>query len=559
MSSVRSIVWLALIAVAALAVDFTLSRCAPPASSLKNSPPVDPSFAPSKVVIERRGLSASVLVRDGRWRIARPYSGMADEHAVMKLVDSLVFAPVEDAMSSAELLRLGRSPEDFALGEPRISVSLSDGEKTVGFSFGCLTPSSNGVYTVVSGSDAVLVLPASVLAAVDVDPSAFRDRDIVAFSPEAVASFTVKRVGGGVLEFSRDGVGWRLGGSAVSAAKVHEMLSRVSGLKAVDFVWPVGATNEAADVSAPLLSGYGLDPETATILTLNCTDGSDASISLGNDAGDGKSYALVRGGREIVTVDSALKYLSMQDAVRFTDARLFPMAEADVTTFALTSGDTSCVIARAEDGSWRMDSPVVAPADAEAANEILGRLLALTSADEARKGLRVSVNTNTSPAVVFASSVLGSRRVESLRSLEMMKLDTALVKRIVSSPGGRSGKKPVSVVRDRDRRAWNVETSDGGGSVDEAGVESVLGAIGSLRAERVVALKAEPSDLARYGLESPYHLISVDQEKEGTVRRNILVGGRVGGGRYATVGSSDAIFVLSERTVSALLAPLVAD
>lgn len=559
MSSIRSIVWLALITVIALVANFAVSRYAPPSASLKTSPPVDPSFVPSKVVIERKGFPESVLFRDGRWRIAKPYSGMADAHSVMKLVDSLVFAPVEDAISSVELLRLGRTLDDFGLGEPDISVSLGDGEKTVKFSFGCLTPSSNGVYTVVSGSDAVLVVPATIRAAVDVDSSAFRDRDIFAFGPEAVASFTVKRAGGGVLEFVRDGVGWRLGGSAVSAAKVLEMLSRVSGLKAVDFVWPVGATNEAADISAPLLSGYGLDPETATILTLNCTDGTDVSISLGNDAGDRKSYALVRAGREIVTVDSALKDLSMQDAIRFTDARLFPLAEADVTTFALASGDTSCVIARADDGSWLMDSPVVAPADAEAANEILGRLLALTSADTAGSGLRVSVNTNTSPAVVSATAVLGSRRIESLRSLEMIKLDAALVKRIVSSPGGRSAKKPVSVVRVRDRRAWNVETSDGGGTVDEAGVESVLGAIGSLRAERVVALKAEPSDLARYGLENPYHLISVDQEKEGTVRRNILIGGRIGGGRYATVGSSDAIFILSERTVSALLAPLVAD
>ena len=183
----------------------------------------------------------------------------------------------------------------------------------------------------------------------------------------------------------------------------------------------------------------------------------------------------------------------------------------------------------------------------------------MMSRTEAGSGLRVSVNTNTSPAVVSAAVVLGSRRIESLRSLEMMKLDAALVKRIVSSPGGRSEKTPVSVVRVRDRRAWNVETSDGGGSVNEAGVESVLGAIGSLRAERVVALKAEPSDLARYGLENPYRLISVDQEAEGAVRRNILIGGRIGGGRYATVGSSDAIFILSERTVSALLAPLVAD
>ena len=559
MSSLRSILWLLFATLAALAANFAISRCTPPPRSLKSLSPVDPSFSPTKVSIERSGHPRTVLVRDGRWRISAPYSGTADGHTVMKLVDSLVFASADDAISHAELLRLGRTPDDFRLGEPDLSVALDDGQTSVKISFGCLTPSSNGVYAAVSGSDAVLVLPASVRTAVDVDASVFRERDIFAFGPESVASFSIKRAVGGLLDFTRDGGGWNLGGVAASTAKVMEILSRVSGLKAVNFVWPVGASNEASTVSAPLLSGYGLDPETAITLTMHCTDGTDASVSIGNDAGGRKAYALVRGGREIVTVDSSLKDLSMQDAIRFTDARLFPLTEADVTTFALSSGDTSCVIARTEDGSWRMDSPVVAPADAEAAKELLGRILTLTSADAVERGLRVSVNTNSSPSVVSPAAVLGSRRIESLRSLEVIKIDPALVKRIVSSSGGRSAKKPVSVVRARDRRVWNVETSDVGGSVDEAGVERVLGAISSLRAERVVALKAEPSDLARYGLEHPFHLISVDQDKEGAVRRNIMIGGSVGRGRYATVGSSDAIFVLSERTVSALLSSLVAD
>ena len=559
MSSMRSIVWLLLVTIAALAANFALSRYAPPPRSMKSTPPIDPSFVPVKVTIERSGRPSAVLVRDGRWRIAEPYSGTADGYAVTKLIDSLVFASADDAISNAELLKLGRTPEDFGLDNPDLAISLCDGDKTVRVSFGCLTPSSNGVYAVVSGSDAVLVLPAVVRIAADVDASVFRERDIFALGPESVASFTLKRAGGGVLEFVRDGSGWSLGGLAASTAKVMDILSRVSGLKAIDFVWPVGATNEAADVSAPLLSGYGLDPETAVTLTMNCTDGTDVSVSIGNDTGNRKSYALVRGGREIVTVDSSLKDILTQDSIRFTDARLFPLAEADVTTFALASGDTSCVVARTEDGNWRMDSPVVAPADAEAANEFLGRILTLTSADSAESGLRVSVNTNFSPTVVLPSAVLGSRRIESLRSLEMIKIDSALVKRIVSTPGGRSADKAVSIVRVRDRRAWNVETSDGGGSVDESGVERVLAAICPLRSERVVALKAEPSDLARYGLENPFHQISVDQDKEGAVRRNILIGGKVGGGRYATVGSSDAIFVLSERTLQSLLSPLVSD
>ena len=216
MSSLRSILWLVFATLAALAANFAISRCAPPPRSLKSSSPMDPSFTPIKVSVERSGHPRTVLVHDGKWRIAAPYSGTADGHTVMKLVDSLVFASADDAISHAELLRLGHTPDDFKLGEPDLAVTLDDGLKSVKISFGCLTPSSNGVYAAVSGSDAVLVLPAAVRIAADVDASVFRERDIFAFGPESVASFTLKRAGGGVLEFARDGGGWSLGGAAAS-------------------------------------------------------------------------------------------------------------------------------------------------------------------------------------------------------------------------------------------------------------------------------------------------------------------------------------------------------
>jgi len=51
--------------------------------------------------------------------------------------------------------------------------------------------------------------------------------------------------------------------------------------------------------------------------------------------------------------------------------------------------------------------------------------------------------------------------------------------------------------------------------------------------------------------------VAIDQETGDAVRRNILVGGRTEGGRFATVGSSEAIFVISDETVDALSSQLV--
>ena len=65
------------------------------------------------------------------------------------------------------------------------------------------------------------------------------------------------------------------------------------------------------------------------------------------------------------------------------------------------------------------------------------------------------------------------------------------------------------------------------------------------------------SALAAYGLDRPFLTVAVDQDREDAVRRNILIGERTAGGRYATVGSSDAVFVISDDAVSRLAAAIV--
>ena len=97
------------------------------------------------------------------------------------------------------------------------------------------------------------------------------------------------------------------------------------------------------------------------------------------------------------------------------------------------------------------------------------------------------------------------------------------------------------------------------GAVSEPGVQSVLASINPLAAVRVVRLKVSASDLGTYGLDAPFLTVAIDQERADAVRRNILIGGETEGGRFATIGSADAVFVLSRETVVALSAPLVTD
>ena len=519
---------------------------------------IDPHGQVSAVVVERRGAPTVRLMRSSLWRLVEPYSGSVDEQVVMKLVDALSLTPVEDSMSDAELLKLGRTRADLGLDAPAVTVSVSGAGDPERVCFGAHTASSNGVYAAVSGVDSVFVVPTSVVSAVDLPADRFRRRSLFLVGPESVSGFDIKRGTGSLLGFVRDGDRWKIGDVSASAAKVKALLSGVLTAEAVDFVWPVGATNEAQSATASLLAVYELDPETAVTVTMKCVDGKDRQVSFGGEAGENRVFALVQNGGAIVTVDAKLKELAVQDAVMFSDSRIFPYEASAVSSFTIADGSAGYVVARGEEGVWRLDAPVSAAADAATVNAILDKLLALSAVDVRSEGLKVSLTTNSEPVTVSAASALGGMRLEDLRSKEILKIDPVLVKRIVRTRSGGDGK-PSVVVYGRERRAWNVDAGGRAGTVDEKGVMAVLSVLNPLRAGRIERLKVAPEDLARYGLEKPYLTVAIDQDREDAVRRNIQIGDATEGGRFATVGSSDAVFVLPEETVSKLVSEIVTE
>ena len=184
MSNRRSILVL-LIAVAALvAANLMTERGSAIIGSGGRATLVDPSWEISGIRIERKGSPVTVLAKAPDWRLAEPYAASVDEPVVLKMLDALAFQRVTEAMSDAELLRLGRTRADFALEDPvvRISVSGAFGEVTV--SIGAPTPEAEGVYASVDGDESVLVVPSGVLSAVDVPVDRFRRRSLFLIGPE---------------------------------------------------------------------------------------------------------------------------------------------------------------------------------------------------------------------------------------------------------------------------------------------------------------------------------------------------------------------------------------
>ena len=559
MRNAKSIIILLTIIAVAAALDYFVYFGKGPSSTSKRTTLVDFQSEAASVRIERVGSPAVVLDRGlGGWRLTDPFASGADEQAVMKLVDVLTQTPVVEVISDSELLKLGRTRADFSLEEPVLTVTLTGMDKSVcRFMFGSATPTQDGVYASVEGIDAVFILGKPAFSFVDVRPDDLRQRSLLPLGGAWVTSFEIKREGIPLLEFLRTGAGWNVGSEKASSQKITEFIDDLTTASAVSFIWPVGSSNETDHVTSSLLAGYGLDPDSAVTVTLNDINGKSRRLSFGKEADDGNVYALVQNGNAIVTVPSKLRDFARQDPVMFTDSRLFPVEARSVNGFSVSSDGSLYSLVRDKDGKWGLESPVVAPADQEASDALLSLILSLSPADVVKEnGVAVSVLTNMSKVLVPRERILGKRTFEDLRSREMLKIDAPLVKRIVSTVGGKTPK-TASVVYDRERRQWNLDTEADGVAVNVKGVESVLSVINPLAAVRIEKLAVVAADLDDYGLDTPFLTVAIDQDSDETIRRNILIGKKTRGGRFATIGSSDAIFVISDATVSRLSASIV--
>lgn len=559
MRNAKSIIILLTIIAVAAALDYFVYFGKGPSSTSKRTTLVDFQSEAASIRIERVGSPAVVLDRGlGGWRLTDPFASGADEQAVMKLVDVLTQTPVVEVISDSELLKLGRTRADFSLEEPVLTVTLTGMDKSVcRFMFGSATPTQDGVYASVEGVDAVFILGKPAFSFVDVRPDDLRQRSLLPLGGAWVTSFEIKREGIPLLEFLRTGAGWNVGSEKASSQKITEFIDDLTTASAVSFIWPVGSSNETDHATSSLLAGYGLDPDSAVTVTLNDINGKSRRLSFGKEADDGNVYALVQNGNAIVTVPSKLRDFARQDPVMFTDSRLFPVEARSVNGFSVSSDGSLYSLVRDKDGKWGLESPVVAPADQEASDALLSLILSLSPADVVKEnGVAVSVLTNMSKVLIPRERILGKRTFEDLRSREMLKIDAPLVKRIVSTVGGKTPK-TASVVYDRERRQWNLDTEADGVTVNVKGVESVLSVINPLAAVRIEKLAVVAADLDDYGLDTPFLTVAIDQDSDETIRRNILIGKKTRGGRFATIGSSDAIFVISDATVSRLSASIV--
>ena len=533
------------------------------------------TFAPEAVdgvEIVRGGTNAVRLVRGeaGAWRLVAPYAAPADAAPVARLVDALTLQPVGDLRTAAELAALGEDFADFGLAETaQTLVALHASGETARVLFGARTASGKEVYARVEGLRNVFTLPAETLEALPPDADGFRVRALVAWTREQIAGLDLHAPEAPFIRLVRAPSGWRLAAPVEAPADAAEVASLVDGLvdaRIAGFVLPSAAqgaapaAGERAVLARDALAPYGLAAEAGLSVNVRPEAGLPEQIVFGAATGTNLVYALVQNGTAVVTLEAAVADLFRKGDAAFRDTRVFPFgADAHVRSVSLSAGSLVYVLARGTNGVWRLEAPVVAPADPACAAALVDAVLRIRRNDvpdriAPEEAVRVSVATSTGvhPDVAVARDFFRAcGPLANLRAKTLLELDAKTVRRLTRRPADGAA---VSVVFDPERGAWGLAEGSAPATVNVAALRRLLAALTRVEAASVETLTASPGDLVRCGLDAPALVLALDFEGADAVRRNLMLGARApDGGRYATVGGADAVFVLDRATAAALM------
>lgn len=540
--------------------------------------PIDPARIDG-LSVARTGGQTVKLTRapDGRWRITDPFPADADDAPVSRLLDAATLVPVGDMRSEDELRQLGETLADFGLRPPRATVTLTAGGRTNTLHFGSFTASGREVYAHVEGLMNVFTLATDAFAAVPADADDFRPRALLACPPDDIAGIDFRMPDAAPVRLAREGTVWRITAPSeapADAAVVASLLERLSSARIDAFTLPSTAQPPPAGMSSDgvlptaALVPYGLAADVALSVTVRGASGVSESILFGGVAGTNRVWALVRNGTAVVTVNAALAELCRTREAAFRDTRVFTFAAGErLKSVSLSAGDLVYVLGHDTDGGWRLETPVVAPADQATAAALVEKILKLKQSDLAPAGgapgpkpLHVALSTTVSaragvavPAAYFGKAA----SLADLRSKTMLTLDPVDVRRLAVR---RANAAEVAAVFDPARATWSLERPVDGRRANPAAIKAILTAMTRVDAIGVETVAATRNDFRRCGLDVPACLVTVDMEAATTARRNVQIGGAApGGGRYATVGGADAVFILSRQTAAALMADLTTE
>ena len=476
--------------------------------------------------------NVSIVRQDGRWRIESPMKAEADEEAVKRLIDSVVFAEKGESLSAADMAGLGRSPRDFGLAAPRCTVTVATERSSDTFFVGRATAAGDEVYVSRAGRGGLFTVSCGMADELTRPLVEFRRRRLFTFNPSDVMGLGLKDAGEPLTRLAKSDGQWRIA-DPVDAPADRQMVEEIIGIlcsaQVVDYVADAG-------------SGHGLGDGEGFSIALRDTFGAVEKVVFGVLDGTNSVWAMTPEGAVVHVGRDILEQCRVRQKT-LEDTRIFPVDASLVTSISVSEGFPAYVISRSgASAPWSMASPVGALADAKVVDILLSRMLSLRSADlvpeKSEGSVLVSVGTsvtNFSARHVSALALTQDLRFADMLGKTLVRCCKERIRRIFVKPAAGEG--------------WNASLSDDALALLDEGVA----------AERVETVVLRPDDFDRYGFGRPAYTISFELNDDASSLKRMLIGSVApDGGRYAMIGGLDVAFVLSASTVSRLTKPVEA-
>jgi hypothetical protein len=518
------------------------------------------------------------------WKITKPFSATASELQIDEIANRLAQLKAEKFVAHQT-----KDLASFGLDKPALTIRLGvkDG-KPVTLEVGKLVDKdTTSRFARQAGSDAIFVVSEKSYAGLDCDALDLLDKSLVSLNPRTIERVRYQGVTSFTLEPIKEQ--WQVIGSPAPAfpadeAALDDTLRAWQNLHAEKYV----AYGPKIDWAK-----YGLDKPIETIaVTLKADEKAkdkkpaEHVLELGGMANGGR-YARLDKKDAVVLLDAKTVQNLARSHLDFVDPRVLKFDLDGITSIQRLMSGADLTLTKRED-NWLLTKPTMRDADNLTVNDLLEktfRLRAKRVAAYPAKDLQpfgldkpvatVTLSLETSKHVIKIGNLTKDPvRKETDERYAMIDDKPTVV--VLSAELSRSLVAPVLSFADRNVVSFSgvdyAEMTRGLRKVafnhpeaswqmiaplkadaEDAALDELVRGLQRLRADEIVEGKG--ADLKKYGLEPPalqWRFKSGDTEK-----LHLLVGAaendKPGARRYAKLGNSDQVFLLSSKITAKLL------
>lgn len=540
--------------------------------------------AVSRIEVERAdGAFAAVRAADGRWMLEAEEPEFAEVERVLRLLAGLESLTSQATVTVEEMTSRAGHWSDYGLDPPVARLRLSGAGPALNLDVGSLSPTQDGVYVRVAGSESILRTSPELLEWIPTRIADWRDRTVFPLKAAEVSRIEIRRPEGMVRLTRSKSSEWKLQypvSARVDPGFSEAFLREVSGWRVIEEL-PEGGD----------LARYGFD---MTGLELSLDGEGQAPgervLRLGQPVPEhpDRVYA-VRSDKpaRVFTVSTqALAGLRIPLAA-IRDPRLTGVS-ADKVTYLKMEWDGRTLEFRKEADQWRMGEPWNVDADRERVEMILSAWtdarvanfmdppvsapwtggweksrggIVLRCGTDPGQEIRVAIHPEVRTNGQWVARVEGEDSLAELvadlpetlsldpllyRNLSVLRIPRAEIRSLQQTVGGRTTKVSAST-----NEAWSAE---GGGVLAADAMNRILAALGDLRA--LAWIRRAPQDLAAFGLDEPESRLTLFLDSREALILELWIGRESGSGRYAMIRGRDDVFLLSGATCLDLMTPV---